>query len=132
LAAARPASTTTPTNGRVAQRLTFAKISDTVDVPDLLALQTESFEWLVGSPVWKKRQAAAKAAGETVVSERSGLTEIFEEISPIEDSGETMQLSFQNPYLEEEKYSLDECKERGQDLRGSAVCRSRIHEPPHR
>jgi len=113
LAAARPASTTTPTNGRVAQRLTFAKISDTVDVPDLLALQTESFEWLVGSPVWKKRQAAAKAAGETVVSERSGLTEIFEEISPIEDSGETMQLSFQNPYLEEEKYSLDECKERG-------------------
>ncbi|MFT6973121.1 MAG: DNA-directed RNA polymerase subunit beta [Pontimonas sp.] len=113
MAAARPASTTTPTNGRVAQRLTFAKISDTVDVPDLLALQTESFEWLVGSPVWKKRQAAAKAAGETVVSERSGLTEIFEEISPIEDSGETMQLSFQNPYLEEEKYSLDECKERG-------------------
>ena len=113
MAAARPASTTTPTNGRVAQRLTFAKISDTVDVPDLLALQTESFERLVGSPVWKKRQAAAKAAGETVVSERSGLTEIFEEISPIEDSGETMQLSFQNPYLEEEKYSLDECKERG-------------------
>jgi DNA-directed RNA polymerase subunit beta len=76
-------------------------------------LQTESFEWLVGSPVWKKRQAAAKAAGETVVSERSGLQEIFEEISPIEDSGETMQLSFSNPYLEEEKYSLAECKERG-------------------
>jgi len=112
LAAARPASTT-PTNGRVAQRLTFAKISDTLDVPDLLALQTESFEWLVGAPAWKARVKATKAAGETVVTERSGLTEIFEEISPIEDSGETMQLSFQNPYLEEEKYSLDECKERG-------------------
>jgi DNA-directed RNA polymerase subunit beta len=113
LVSARPASTNTAKNGRVAQRLSFAKISDTVEVPDLLALQTESFEWLVGSPVWKKRQAAAKAAGETVVSERSGLQEIFEEISPIEDSGETMQLSFSNPYLEEEKYSLAECKERG-------------------
>ena len=113
MAAARPASTTTPTNGRVAQRLTFAKISDTLEVPDLLALQTESFEWLVGAPAWKARVKATKAAGGTVVTERSGLTEIFEEISPIEDSGETMQLSFQNPYLEEEKYSIDECKERG-------------------
>jgi len=113
LAVARSASTTSAKNGRVAQRLSFAKINDTLEVPDLLALQTESFEWLVGSPVWKKRVAEAKAQGLPVVSERSGLQEIFEEISPIEDSSETMQLSFQNPYLEDEKYSIDECKERG-------------------
>jgi DNA-directed RNA polymerase subunit beta len=31
----------------------------------------------------------------------------------VEDLGETMQLSFTNPYLEPEKYSIDECKERG-------------------
>jgi len=113
LAAARSASTTTAKNGRVAQRLSFAKISDTLEVPDLLALQTESFEWLVGSPAWKKRIAAAKAEGNAVVSTKSGLEEIFEEISPIEDSSETMQLSFTNPYLEDEKYTIDECKERG-------------------
>ena len=113
MAVARSASTSTAKNGRVAQRLLFAKINDTLEVPDLLALQTESFEWLVGSPVWKKRVAEAKAQGLPVVSERSGLQEIFEEISPIEDSSETMQLSFANPYLEDEKYSLDECKERG-------------------
>jgi DNA-directed RNA polymerase subunit beta len=113
LAVARSASTSSAKNGRVAQRLSFAKINDTLEVPDLLALQTESFEWLVGSPVWKKRVAEAKAQGLPVVSERSGLQEIFEEISPIEDSSETMQLSFQNPYLEDEKYSIDECKERG-------------------
>ena len=113
MAVARSASTSTAKNGRVAQRLSFAKINDTLEVPDLLALQTESFEWLVGSPVWKKRVAEAKAQGLPVVSERSGLQEIFEEISPIEDSSETMQLSFQNPYLEDEKYSIDECKERG-------------------
>ena len=113
MAAARSASTPTAKNGRVASRLSFAKISDTVEVPDLLALQTESFEWLVGSPTWKKRVAEAKAQGLPVVSTRSGLEEIFEEISPIEDSSETMQLSFSNPSLEEEKYSLEECKERG-------------------
>ncbi len=82
--------------GRDARRVSFAKISDTLTVPDLLSLQTESFDWLIGAN-----------AGEAL----SGLTEIFEEISPIEN--DTMQLSFTNPYLEEKKYELDECKERG-------------------
>ncbi|MBB2958649.1 DNA-directed RNA polymerase subunit beta [Pseudoclavibacter helvolus] len=82
-------------------------------MPDLLALQTESFDWLVGNDAWKQRLAKAQAEGRTDVALRSGLDEIFEEISPIEDLGETMQLSFTNPYLEPEKYSLEECKERG-------------------
>ncbi|MFD1491209.1 DNA-directed RNA polymerase subunit beta [Microbacterium wangchenii] len=115
MAAARNASnpTTTPKNGRGASRLSFAKISDTLTVPDLLALQTESFDWLVGNEAWKARVAEAKAAGRTDVPEISGLEEIFEEISPVEDLSETMQLSFTNPYLEPEKYSIEECKERG-------------------
>ncbi|MEN0023870.1 MAG: DNA-directed RNA polymerase subunit beta, partial [Microbacterium sp.] len=114
MAAARNASTSTTTkNGRGASRLSFAKISDTLTVPDLLALQTESFGWLVGNDDWKARVAEAKKAGRTDVNEVSGLGEIFEEISPIEDLGETMQLSFTNPYLEPEKYSIEECKERG-------------------
>ncbi|QTV80085.1 DNA-directed RNA polymerase subunit beta [Microbacterium sp. NIBRBAC000506063] len=114
MAAARNASTPTTTkNGRGASRLSFAKISDTLTVPDLLALQTESFDWLIGSEAWKARVAEAKKAGRKDVAEVSGLEEIFEEISPIEDLAETMQLSFTNPYLEPEKYSIDECKERG-------------------
>jgi len=113
LAAARNASTTPTKTGRGASRLSFAKISDTLTVPDLLALQTESFDWLVGNDAWKARVAEAKAAGRTDVPEVSGLEEIFEEISPIEDLSETMQLSFTNPYLEPEKYSIEECKERG-------------------
>jgi len=114
LAAARNASTsTTKKNGRGVSRLSFAKISDTLTVPDLLALQTESFGWLVGNDDWKARVAEAKKAGRSDVPEVSGLGEIFEEISPIEDLGETMQLSFTNPYLEPEKYSIEECKERG-------------------
>ena len=114
MAAARNATTTTsPKNGRGASRLSFAKISDTLTVPDLLALQTESFDWLVGNEAWRDRLAEAQAAGRTDVALQSGLEEIFEEISPIEDLSETMQLSFTNPYLEPEKYSIEECKERG-------------------
>jgi DNA-directed RNA polymerase subunit beta len=113
LAAASTATTTSPKNGRGASRLSFAKISDTLTVPDLLALQTESFDWLVGSEAWKTRVAEAKAAGREDLPANSGLDEIFEEISPIEDLSETMQLSFTNPYLEPEKYTIEECKERG-------------------
>lgn len=113
MAAARNASTNSPKNGRDASRLSFAKITDTLTVPDLLALQTESFDWLVGNDVWKSRVDEATKAGRQDLPTHSGLDEIFEEISPIEDLGETMQLSFTSPFLEPEKYSIDECKERG-------------------
>ncbi|MEO8263209.1 MAG: DNA-directed RNA polymerase subunit beta, partial [Pseudolysinimonas sp.] len=114
MAAARSASSKKPLkNGRTASRLSFAKITDTLTVPDLLALQTESFDWLVGNDGWKGRLAEAKAAGNDSVPETTGLDEIFEEISPIEDLGETMQLSFTAPELEEPKYTIEECKERG-------------------
>jgi DNA-directed RNA polymerase subunit beta len=113
LAAARNATTNSPKNGRAAGRLSFAKISDNLTVPDLLALQTESFDWLVGNDIWKARVAEAQAQGRNDLNSRTGLDEIFEEISPIEDLSETMQLSFTNPELEPEKYTIDECKEKG-------------------
>ncbi|QEE60594.1 DNA-directed RNA polymerase subunit beta [Salinibacterium sp. dk2585] len=119
MAAARNASTTNssqkgqPKNGRNHSRLSFAKITDNLTVPDLLALQTESFDWLVGNDAWKERAAEAAASGRQDLPSLTGLEEIFEEISPIEDLGETMQLSFTNPFLEEKKYSIDECKEKG-------------------
>jgi DNA-directed RNA polymerase subunit beta len=114
LAAARSASNKKSTkNGRAASRLSFAKITDTLTVPDLLALQTESFDWLVGNDVWKARVEEGVAQGRTDLPTRSGLEEIFEGVSFIEDLGETMQLSFAEPELEEPKYTIDECKERG-------------------
>ena len=115
MAASRNASTptTTTNNGRDAQRLSFGRVKDALTVPDLLALQKDSFDWLVGNDDWKTQVIDRKAGGSTDVSERSGLEEIFEEISPIEDLAETMQLSFANPYLEPEKYSIEECKDRG-------------------
>ena len=46
------------------------------------------------------------------MSAKSGLAEIFEEISPIEDFSGTMSLSFAEPRFEPPKYSVDECKEK--------------------
>ena len=102
-----------PKSGRLAQRLSFAKIADTLEVPDLLSLQTESFDWLVGDEDWKALVAYQLEQGRTDVATASGLDEVFEEISPIEDNAGSMQLTFRNPYLEPAKYSIDECKERG-------------------
>ena len=81
-------------------------------VPDLLALQTELFDWLLGNDKWKSRVEAAKAAGRKDVPEQSGLEEIFEEISPIEDFSGTMSLSFRDHRFEPPKYSSEECKDK--------------------
>ncbi len=98
-------------------RISFAKISEVLELPQLLSLQTDSFDWLVGNEAHRTRVTARRAAGEDV-SDKSGLTEIFEEISPIEDFSETMSLSFENPVFYDPKYTVDECKEK--DLTYSA------------
>ncbi|KAB7746355.1 DNA-directed RNA polymerase subunit beta [Nostocoides sp. F2B08] len=103
------------TSARTASgRLSFAKIREPLEVPDLLALQTESFDWLLGNERWQQRVAAATAEGRSDIPERSGLEEIFDEISPIEDFTGSMSLSFRDHRFEEVKYSIDECKERDQ------------------
>ncbi|MBB2993973.1 DNA-directed RNA polymerase subunit beta [Paeniglutamicibacter cryotolerans] len=81
-------------------------------MPNLLALQTESFDWLVGNQRWKKRVEKAREEGISGVASTSGLAEIFEEISPIEDFQETMSLSFSEPEFADPKYTMAECKDR--------------------
>src|SRR5215203_3176999 len=111
LAAARSATNMT-TALTITGRLSFGKIREPMEVPDLLALQTESFDWLLGNERWQARVAAAKAEGRDDVPDRSGLEEIFEEISPIEDFSGSMSLSFRDHRFEEVKYSIEDCKER--------------------
>ena len=96
-------------------RVSFARISEPTDpktglplLPDLLALQTESFDWLLGNEAWQARVAASDGT----IPDKSGLEEIFEEISPIEDFGQTMSLTFSNPYFDEPKYTPEECREK--------------------
>ncbi|WP_327588112.1 DNA-directed RNA polymerase subunit beta [Nonomuraea sp. NBC_00507] len=92
--------------------VSFARIQEPLEVPDLLALQTESFDWLLGNEKWKARVEAARQAGRKDVPTQSGLEEIFEEISPIEDFSGTMSLSFRDHRFEPPKYSVDECKDK--------------------
>jgi DNA-directed RNA polymerase subunit beta len=113
LAASRTAHQQNVTTAITASgRVSFAKIREPLEVPDLLALQTDSFDWLLGNERWAARLAAGKAAGRDDMNEKSGLEEIFEEISPIEDFSGSMSLSFRDHRFEPAKYSIEECKER--------------------
>jgi len=90
-------------------RTSFAKIREPLEVPNLLALQTESFDWLVGNAAWKARVSAEGSADPTLLS---GLEEILGEISPIEDFSGSMSLSFSSPRFEDVKASIEECKDK--------------------
>jgi DNA-directed RNA polymerase subunit beta len=96
-------------NTRLASRPSFAKVQEQIDLPDLLSLQTESFEQLIGGPAWRAKEGN-KA--------KTGLDEVFEEISPIEDSANSSQdpkmgLVFGEPVLYDPTYTPDECKTKG-------------------
>ncbi|MGU3584698.1 DNA-directed RNA polymerase subunit beta [Rhodococcus sp. C26F] len=88
-------------------RVSFAKIREPLEVPGLLDLQTDSFEWLIGSERWRAK-AAERGDGHVV----GGLEEILDELSPIEDFSGSMSLSFSDPRFDEVKASVEECKDK--------------------
>ena len=78
-------------NGVFPEKVSYAKIPTIIDVPNLIRVQLDSFDWL----------------------KTEGLKELFEEISPIEDfPGGRFELSFGDHYFEEPNYSEDECREK--------------------
>lgn len=89
------------------KRVSFANISEPLDVPNLLDLQIQSFQWLIGDETWFQRRV--DAGEENPVS---GLEEVLNEISPIEDFSGSMSLSFSDPRFDEVKASVDECKDK--------------------
>ena len=93
-------------------RISFAKIREPQEVPNLLALQIESFDWLLGNDAWRARVGKNERPDRGEIPKQSGLEEIFEEISPIEDFQGSMSLSFRDHRFEPPKYSIAECKER--------------------
>jgi DNA-directed RNA polymerase subunit beta len=105
LAASRPAKTNSSSSAFAPRRISFGRIAEHLEVPNLLAIQTESFDWLIGNEDWQARTAGDPNA-------RSGLAEIFHEISPIEDFPGTMSLSFSEPRFEGLEKSMEECKEK--------------------
>ena len=71
-------------------RRSFAKIPDVMDVPNLIAIQTDSFEWF----------------------KSEGLAQAFGDISPIENSTKDMCVEFGKHEFGEPKFTVDECKEK--------------------
>jgi len=71
-------------------RRSFAKIPDVMDVPNLIAIQTESFEWF----------------------KNEGLAQAFADVCPIENNTGDMCVEFGKHEFGEPKYTVDECKEK--------------------
>ncbi|WP_314688382.1 DNA-directed RNA polymerase subunit beta [uncultured Bifidobacterium sp.] len=97
---------------KASDRVNFGSIREPIDVPYLLGVQTDSFDWLIGNDRWKARVEEDEKNGTHTVPHVSGLDEVFQEISPIENFAETMSLAFSGPYFEEPRHSVQECKEK--------------------
>ena len=76
--------------GQHRQRRSFARISEVLDLPNLIEIQTASYEWFM----------------------EEGLREMFRDISPIQDFTGNLSLDFVDYQLGEPKYPVDESKER--------------------
>ena len=97
---------------KASDRVNFGSIREPIDVPYLLGVQTDSFDWLIGNERWKKRVEEDEKNGTNTVPHVSGLDEVFQEISPIENFAQTMSLTFSDPYFEEPRHTVQECKEK--------------------
>ena len=72
-------------------RKTFAKIGDFIEMPNLIKVQKDSYDWFV----------------------EEGLGEVLQDISPIVDYSGNLVLEFFDYYMEDKtKYSVEEAKER--------------------
>lgn len=110
MAGSRQSKSVDTTNNSVPgapNRVSFAKLREPLEVPGLLEVQTESFQWLVGAEPWREK---AKDRGD--VNPVGGLEEVLTELSPIEDFSGSMSLSFSDPRFDEVKAPVDECKDK--------------------
>ena len=77
-------------NGK-ATRMSFSNIKEVIDMPDLIDIQKQSYEWFL----------------------KSGLKDVLSDASPIADFSGNLLLEFVDYHLEEEtKYTIEEAKER--------------------
>ena len=70
-------------------RVNFGKISGSLELPYLVAVQTKSFQWF----------------------KEKGIDEVFQEVFPITNNGKNISLEYQSCHFEEPEYKPLECKE---------------------
>ena len=84
-------------------RLSYAKIKEALDMPNLIEVQKDSYKWFI----------------------EEGLKEVFQDISPIKDHAEKLSLEFYDYKIEDKvKYTVEECKER--DVKYAAPLRVNV------
>ncbi|MEK4222207.1 DNA-directed RNA polymerase subunit beta [Bacillus sp. FSL W8-0116] len=88
--------------GRHRQRRSYARISEILELPNLIEIQTSSYQWFLDE----------------------GLREMFQDISPIEDFTGNLSLEFIDYSLGEPKYLVEEAKQR--DATYSAPLRVKV------
>ncbi|MEJ7159436.1 DNA-directed RNA polymerase subunit beta [Staphylococcus caprae] len=76
--------------GRHRKRRNYARISEVLELPNLIEIQTKSYDWFL----------------------KEGLLEMFRDISPIEDFTGNLSLEFVDYRLGDPKYDLEESKNR--------------------
>nr|WP_255726674.1 DNA-directed RNA polymerase subunit beta [Sporosarcina sp. ACRSM] len=91
--------------GQHRQRRSFARISEVLDLPNLIEIQTASYEWFL----------------------EEGLREMFRDISPIQDFTGNLSLDFVDYQLAEPKYPVDESKERDVTYAAPLRVKVRLH-----
>ncbi|MBQ2940913.1 MAG: DNA-directed RNA polymerase subunit beta [Clostridia bacterium] len=84
-------------------RLSFSKIDEVLEMPNLIDVQKKSYQWFL----------------------EEGLKEVFRDISPIKDHNGTLMLEFIDYHLDDKpKYSIEECRER--DANYAALLKVRV------
>ena len=72
-------------------RMSFSKINEVIDMPNLIGIQKDSYEWFL----------------------QDGIKEVFRDVSPITDANGKYELSFISHRFDDKiKYTIEECKER--------------------
>ncbi|MDR2749007.1 MAG: DNA-directed RNA polymerase subunit beta [Bifidobacteriaceae bacterium] len=111
---------------RIPERISFGKIHSPINIPHLLDLQKNSFDWLVGNERW--REKVKKGLMDEAINSRCGFEEVFNEFSPIKDDQGRMELTFSDPTLEEPPYTVRECKEKGLTYAAPLYVKAEFHD----
>ena len=83
-------------------RISFGRIKPVLELPDLLAIQKDSFEEFMQQNIAPKKRDVAR-----------GLQEVFSSNFPIFDNKENFRLDFIDYHVDKPRYSVIECLEKG-------------------
>ena len=87
--------------GRKRIRKNFGRIQEVAPMPNLIEVQMSSYDQFLNSTTLEGERADV------------GLTEVFKSVFPVRDFSEKAQLEFVDYELEEPKYDVEECQQRG-------------------